>query len=241
MLILLYYISGGTASSLQSSGQLHSGKLSHNMFVHVWGPAVFLLIIAPPLSQVHLLCGQITSTFHTPLFFHLSFHPIISTVPIQQSDGVGRTCLSFSVQVNMCVLIHADSNTQTHPFTWLNASILWLLIDCDRGTDDPSLFRFPSCSNTMMLCCRVLHQHGYVFRMIFSNSLLLSLHLVFAHLQQEAVSPHVACFKRVLEMFLLMIVSAISIIAAKYNKSICRAHNRTLLCIWKAWPQSDMF
>lgn len=191
---LFSYISGGTASSLQDNCTARSCL---PVCLCTLGPlAVFHLITAPPLSQVHLLCGQITSTFHTPLFFHLSFHPSTSTVPIQQSDGVGRTCFSFSLQVNVCAhtqIFKFEFFTLCRPFTWLNASILWLLIDCDRGTDDPSLSRFPSCSNTMMLCCRVLHQHGYVFRMISSNSFLLSLHLVFAYLQQEAVSPHVAC------------------------------------------------
>lgn len=93
----------------------------------------------------------------------------------------------------------------------------------------------------MMLCCRVLHQHRYVFRMIFSYSFLLLLHLVSVHLQQEAVSPHVACYKRVLEMFAIDGCIFHFNNRCKIHQSICRAHNRKLLCVWKAWPQSDMF
>lgn len=102
------------------------------------GPfAVSHLIIAPPRSQVHLqlsLCGQITPTFPSPTSCHVSFHPSIPGVSIQQSDGLGRTCLSLSAQVNGWKRAHTNTHTDfsgpCHPFTWLNGSILRLLIGC---------------------------------------------------------------------------------------------------------------
>lgn len=113
----------------------------HSVFVHVWGPyTVFQLIIAPSLPcvpSVCSLCGQITSTCHSlsspilPSLFS-SLHTWVSL--FIQSDGLGPTCLILSMWVRM----HTHKSTYhrlcvCHPFTWLNACILWFQIDWTDG------------------------------------------------------------------------------------------------------------
>lgn len=74
-----------------------------------------------------------------------SVHPWVSL--FTQSDRVSPThsCLSMWVNTHTHIYLCIHTGTHTHrlcvchPFTWLNASILWLQIDhwLDRWMDDP--------------------------------------------------------------------------------------------------------
>ncbi len=171
------------------------------VFVHVWGLYTVCQLImynsflcpmcaSPPLSpwpdnlHLSLLVLRLSSPILPSLF--PSVHPWESL--FIHGDGVGPTCLCLSMQAcawNAHRRAHTHILCVRHPFTWLNASILWLQIDrwLDRWTDDPwwslslrslsltcthtdrhTQYRFPT---------GLLQKHKHVFRTHSFFSLLL--------------------------------------------------------------------
>lgn len=97
--------------------------------------------LSPICASIAFLYGQITSTCHSSSFSPISpslfppFHPYSSAVIelVQLTIAFHRGWTHKSTQT------HNHRFCACNPFTWLNASILWLQIDrwLDRWTNDP--------------------------------------------------------------------------------------------------------
>lgn len=73
-----------------------------------------------------------------------------------------------------------DFSCLCRPFTWFNASIIWLLIGWTEGQVTHLFSASPLSQTQSCSVYKVLQQDEYVFRMFFANSSWSSLYLVFA-------------------------------------------------------------